>query len=447
MPNLPELADDPRTLFWKPGIDDGLYPLADARPYWSVVQGALISSIAISSHRKINIRWHNEDEHLTATRRFITPVQYDSMPVVVENLTVANTYMGVGDRWLLSGTAGERVVGAAERAWRRQGGEKTDWNAKFNDHFAQCRDHGGQPTPWAGPIAGLDFVLEARNLKNYFHFKKELFSNLTLINEIDGFDGQIIIVCEDPHAPGFVLKFLDAVFPELAGRVQFVQGPMHFDRALTVWHGDFAYFQSPTGHIEGLLPPDHEFTGLTLGASMTKVLRHNGYHRSVAKLRERSLGLAAQIDAPPWPDRFWVGRRPTPGHDRSIANEDRIIAELARNGFGVVYFEDLSPLRQIQTMARAKTMASFHGAGFTNLIYAANGAKVVELGTLQTGIQRLGDFSGLAHVSQADYSVVIADFEYDGPRVIPPLRGHGLYPVRISHRGVDHLVEHILDQT
>jgi capsular polysaccharide biosynthesis protein len=97
-------------------------------------------------------------------------------------------------------------------------------------------------------------------------------------------------------------------------------------------------------------------------------------------------------------------------------------------------------------MNDALTMASFHGAGFTNLMYAAPDARVVELGTLQSGMLRLGDFAGLAHASGADYSVAIADYEYDGNRVIPPMRGHGLYPVRITDQGVDRLVEHILDQ-
>jgi hypothetical protein len=446
MVTLPDMTTDPREAFWRPGIDDGVYLLSDPQPHWRQVDGANITSIAISEHRKINNRWREEEQKIIEERRYQAPVEYNSVPVVVTGLTVADTHLAVGDKWLLSGAAGERVAGASFRAWKRAGRDPQDWNDRFTNHFDECQQGGGRVDTWDSPVSGLDFVFEARNLKNYYHFKKELFCNLTLLDEVDGFDGQVQIVCEDPTVPGFVQRFLDDIFPELSGRVHFVTGPKTFRRALTVWQCDFAYFQSSDHRIDGLFGAGHDFADGQFSPGKFKSLRHNGYHRAVRLLRERSLALSGEAEQTDWPRKFWVGRRPTPGHDRSVKNEDRIIAELARNGFGVVYFEDLTPLRQIRVMNDAQTMASFHGAGFTNLMYAAPDARVVELGTLQSGMLRLGDFAGLAHASRADYSVAIADYEYDGNRVIPPMRGHGLYPVRITDQGVDRLVEHILDQ-
>ena len=441
-PTLPPYDTDPVEAFWMPGRDTGLYLLADPQPLWRPIEGGKPHHIAISEHQRINNRWLDDRQRQAETRLFNSPVEYNTVPVVVENLQIVDNHQAVNGRWLICGPAGERVMGAAFRHWKREKDPEI-WVERFSEYFNQSRERSVGPDLWNGTVDGLDFVIEARNLKNYFHFTRETFSTLALIQDIPDFTGRIKIVCDKTDAPSFVWAFINALFPELKDRVEIIKGPQFFERAITVWYGDFPYFQSRDQKLSDVIGETNELDGTRFGSNMNKILYCNGHSRALRKLRQRALQAIDGQSFDHLPRRFWLGRRSAPGRDRSLKNEAEIIARLEARGFGRVFFEDLSPLAQIGVMNHSEMMISYHGAGFTNMMYAAPETHVIELGTLQSGLLRWGDFIGFAHVSGAAYTVAVADYQHDGGKIIPPMRGHGLYPVRITDTGIDAIMAYI----
>lgn len=61
---------------------------------------------------------------------------------------------------------------------------------------------------------------------------------------------------------------------------------------------------------------------------------------------------------------------------RRISNEDELLQWLLPQGFTVVHLEDLSVAQQIQMFARASHLVGANGAGFTNMIFMAPGARI-----------------------------------------------------------------------
>lgn len=434
-------ADPAKSLFFRPGLDHGLHLLQEPQPHWTMANASRFDTVPITENRRIQRRWARWWQAMAEEELFQQPVEYNAVPVLVEDFLISDHHQAIAGKWLLNGAAGDRVLGACFRKGRAIHGKEV-WNERLTAHFSSCQDSRSTHSVWPQGIEGLDFVVEARNLANYFHFKRELFCALCLIDEFEGFSGRIKIVANEEPAPGFVREYQEWLFPELTGRIDYVPDPAFFEKALTVWYGDFAHLQSPDPDFEELLPPAHRMNSGNAGSWLGKVLRKNGYSRALRLLRERALARVAseRFDLP---RRFWVGRRAGKSHDRSIRNEAKLTAELAKRGFETVYFEDMSPAEQVSIMSNAEIMISYHGAGFTNMLYAATDAHVIELGTLQSGMLRWGDFSAFARVSGCHYTLALADYEHDGPEVIPPMRGRGIYPVRLSEQGIGTFLEHV----
>ena len=424
---------------WMPSRDAGIHRLGPMPAPWSKVRGGTIKSITLSAKPRINRLWSREWAALQRDKQFTSPVETDVRPVVVENLTVSDTHLAVNGKWLVTGPAGARLLGTTGRAVKKARGQDATLE-ELNTFFAQASQQPSELPLWEGDITGLDFVIEARNLKNYFHFVRETFSVFSLIADLDGFTGRIIIVAQDRDVPAFVLAHIAAIFPELRDKVDVVQAPATFERAIIAHYSDTSYFYQPEDKIEGLIPENQALAKGEIGTNLIKLIILNSYSRSLRKLREAA---HKRIEAQ-WfdhlPERFWVSRRTTPGHDRTIENEDEIIALLEPYGFKKVYFEDYAPLTQVGLLRDADIMISYHGAGFTNMLYAGPQARIIELGTLQTARLRMDDFTGFANASQADYTVAVADFPDEFGNDIPPMRGAGIYPVRMSDAAIADLI-------
>jgi hypothetical protein len=104
----------------------------------------------------------------------------------------------------------------------------------------------------------------------------------------------------------------------------------------------------------------------------------------------------AELRAPPWAIDFIRERlRPSdlervPGrriyvtrgrerHNRTVTNEDTVVAWLADRGFTVVDPGTMPVTEQIRTFAEAEWIVAPHGAALANLAFASPGASVVEL--------------------------------------------------------------------
>ncbi len=425
-----------------PGRDTGLALVGPSTPSWTPIKGGTTDTITLAEHGRIQRRWNAQWTAWQTETVFEKPVEYSSQLAVADNLFVDENIQAVNGKWLFSGTAGHRAFGANFRAIKRASGRET-WATQIKAYFDEAKTHDSTLPSHDGTIAGLDVVIEARNLSNYFHFVRETLPTIAMVACEKTFTGRIKIVTKATTLPSFVQAHIATLFPELKDRVDLVQTPSTFDRALIVWHGDIAYFGNPTDHIPNLIGPKNDLANNAYPSRLGKVLMANGNIAALRKLRERALDVTDGISFNHLPNKFWLGRRAARGHDRSLKNEAALLDLLYVRGFQQVLFEDLTPLAQIGAMQNADIMLSYHGAGFTNMAYAAAKTHVIELGTLQTGTIRWDDFASLAHLSGCRYTVAIADYEYDGPEVIPPNRGKGLYPVRMSDHATDRLMTYL----
>lgn len=436
----------PIDAYWMQGRDSGMYRLGPSGPPTKVVQGGCITTETIAASQKVQQIWPRDWKRLHRHRVFNSPIEQDVRPVVVENLTVQDAHLAINDKWLITGPAGSRLLGESGRAGKRERG-KPEAVQELNTYFTQASKCMTDLPLWDADLADLDFVIEARNLKNYFHFVRDTFAVLPLVAELENFNGRIIIVAQDVTVPAFVTAHINAFFPELSARIIVEQAPMTFKRAIIAHYSDTSYFHDPAHKIDDLIPNHQDLSRGIVGTNLTKILNLNSYTRTLRKLRETAHARIADLSFDHLPRRFWVGRRATPGHDRSIKNEAEIIKKLAEFGFETVYFEDLSPFEQVGLMLNADIMISYHGAGFTNMLYAGGQTSVIELGTLQTANMRLDDFAAFAHVSQADYTVAVADYPEEFGDTIPPNRGHGIYPVGMSDHATRELIAYVKAMT
>lgn len=81
------------------------------------------------------------------------------------------------------------------------------------------------------------------------------------------------------------------------------------------------------------------------------------------------------IPTKPTPNRIYISRR----KNRMVENETDVFGLLKNMGFEMIRCEDLSFEDQVKTFSNADVVVSPHGAGLTNLLFAKDNAKVLEL--------------------------------------------------------------------
>ncbi len=236
---------------------------------------------------------------------------------------------------------------------------------------------------YAQPEDHLPFAVDCRNTFNYYHFLTESLCQLSTLDDI-GPDRPVFM-----HFPnqieksrGFTQSFVDALYPELQGRVTFERAPKSYDRVLCAYNLMNSYYHYP----DSLVPPvDPLISSRTLWKgkqalrSSQGVLAMNSADRNLYRLRERGLRAIEGKDFSHLPKRFWVGREASHARARSMEGEDELLEMLTMFGFQKVAFETLTPLEQVAIMANAEVMISYHGAGFANMLFANPKAHVLEL--------------------------------------------------------------------
>lgn len=91
------------------------------------------------------------------------------------------------------------------------------------------------------------------------------------------------------------------------------------------------------------------------------------------RLRERVRESASSAA----PEKIYISRNDS--RRKRVLGEDALIDLLARNGFAVLELAKLSLTEQISAFAKARVVVGAKGAGLTNLIYCAEGTRVIEL--------------------------------------------------------------------
>tara|TARA_Y100001970_G_C14141137_1_gene807158 strand:- start:301 stop:1401 length:1101 start_codon:yes stop_codon:yes gene_type:complete len=93
-------------------------------------------------------------------------------------------------------------------------------------------------------------------------------------------------------------------------------------------------------------------------------------------LREVYLSHASKFSCN---DKVFIDRTQSQSKHCQFQNEDEITSYLKQKGFTKYKLESLSFFQQIYLFNNAKIIIGAHGAGFTNLTFSNNGAKVIEI--------------------------------------------------------------------
>lgn len=428
------------SLFLNPGVDPGISLLRPLDFIWRTREPAVIQGFAASEFDEINERIERFVGFTKRHKAFRQIVEINTVPVVLEQASFRKSYTIAMGKCILSGAAGMRLLN--QYRWVNENSPDNPEEAVIR-YFDDCRAQNTQAEiPLVDPalLEGLDFAIESRNTFNFYHFVTETLCQLCLLDELQ-FTGRVFIHFpnHEEKTRAFTRAFIETLFPELSGRVVFERAPKEYDRVISAHNLLCAFFQYPgerIGTLDDLAPSDVVWKGSRAERASQLILQMNSVDRNLLRLRERALKAIEGKDFSHLPKRFWVGRDPGQARDRTMKGEGDLFAMLQLFGFERVMFETLLPIEQIAIMANAEMMISYHGAGFTNMIFANAAATVIEIGTLQSAIYRWGDFWPLANVSMCRYISFFADYNTDDPLVDPSFSEDGIVPVALSRRGM-----------
>jgi hypothetical protein len=365
-------------------------------------------------------------------------VEFNTAPVLLQNASFRKSYALAQGRCVLSGASGTRLLN--RYCWENED-QGFDPEEALVAYFHACQAVNAHASIPVKPAPkNLPIAIECRNTFNYYHFITESLSQLAAL-VAQGHQGDVHFhFPNDPEKTrAFVLDFATALFPEFAGRIHLHRAPVDYDQVLTAFDLSCAYYQFPAsivGDLAPLAPSDAMFRGHDAYRGAHAILSMNSFTSGLAALRTRALQAIKGHDFTHLPRRFFVGRDDRKSRKRDMVGDAALCEMLALFGFEYVVFENFTPLEQIALMANAQVMVSYHGAGFTNMLFANPDAYVIELGTLQTAIHRWGDFWGVAHASGCRYISFFADFNQPDPLALPSFDLHGIVPVALSNQAV-----------
>lgn len=429
----------PAEFFFVPGRDPGLAYVE--APDWVMrrATGARIRQIAASDfpevqariERRLEPRWVAPENNIT--------FEFNTVPVVLQQAAHRSSYASAQGRWIMNGAAGDRLI---EKYLSSNPGMPAE--RQVNRLFAEAREAGASVPRWKGRTSDLDVVIECRNQHNFYHFLSEALCQLTHFAAMRH-KPRITFQCRKGPVRAFPMRFVEALFPELAGRVTFVDGQVAADRVLAPYNHRHYQYQVGDARVDAEIataePRDEWWGRVGAHRPRRKFVSKNSFDTSLRKLRERGLSLLDPKTVAELPRRIIVSRDPSQGaRDRELEGAEAMADALRPHGFVEVYFERMDPLQQIATMQAADIMIAGHGAGFAHMVFSRPDALVIEIGTAQTQAHRWGDFLPNAHVSGCSYTTVFADIAGVAPGEVPPMdQGHR--GVRIGRRALDAVVE------
>lgn len=448
MRNQINLAQDPEQVFLNPWGDEGL-TLVSQPPYiWRPTKGAMIEGASVGSDPSLNDKIEG---FLTQTRRhrkFKQPIIYASVAAVLEKVGFRKSFVLANDRIVLGGAPGMRAINRYR--WSNEAAE-IDPQRRLMTYFAtKLAENRGKALP-VDPDAitpDMDFAITARNTFNFYHFVTETLCQLCVLDDLD-FQGRVFI-----HFPNstdktrdFVHSFVDVLFPEYRGRVFFERAPKDYDRVLTAVELSGLHCLNPdleTENLSALAPSAQIWQGQAATAASQGMLSQNAISSNLLALRDRALRATRGMDFSDLPKKFYVGRDSRQSRVRHLEGEDLLFDHLRLFGFEYVVFENMHPLEQVALMANAEIMVSYHGAGFTNMLFANPDAWVIEIGTLQTAMTRWGDFWPVAHAAECNYVSFFADYkDAKAGADLNPCK-EDLLPASLSREGIGQVMAFVV---
>lgn len=419
-----DLTRPPSELFFSPGLETGIDYIE--KPDWIIrpCKGARIELVAGSDVPTVNDSISRAISR--ANGRILNDIfEIRVSPVLLGDAQFHNSYATVGGRYLLNGAAGDRLRTKFDMSnaheWKKE--RLLDFFRRHRRIADVSQVHSAPPSR-SQPIA-----IELKNGHNFYHFLTETLGNLALFLD-DGSDMPINLHYPGGEVRSFIPKFIQAVYPELFGRVRFVDTRTKYSKVRSTYnHRHYLYQVSDPMVAEAISAHgmDTPWFGLRADPRALKFMRMNSFDTSQRLLREVALSRLDPGVVKGLPRRIYVGRaeQGTAARARGVEGESALFDALAPFGFERVFFEEMSPLMQIASMQAADIMISPHGAGFANMLFAKSGAMVIEIGTRQTQLHRWGDFVPMAHVAGCRYATVFADVNTEDPEVVPSMtEGH-----------------------
>jgi len=438
----------PDVLFLNPWRDPGLRLLLEPEFVWRPMPKARITGFAASEHDEVNQRIKGLIRSAVQTRTFSQAIEYNSVPVLLDKASFRKSYVQARDRLVLTGAAGNRLINRYR--WENED-TIDDVDQRLADYFANCgAGNEGKEIPlYAGLLdPSVPFAIECRNTFNYYHFITESLCQLTVLDGL-GFEGDIYFHFpnqEERQRP-FAQAYVEALFPEFEGRVFFERVPKDYNSVLSTYDLIGGHYQAPPSVIAGMnrfAPDAIKNHGGVQALGARSALSMNVVNSALKALRARALKAIEGQDFSHLPKKFFVGRDTRLSRVRHMDGEDKLFEHLEMFGFEYVVFESLSPLEQIAIMANAEMMVSYHGAGFTNMLFAGPQTYVIEIGTVQTARHRWGDFWPLAHASQCKYVNFFCDLKSENPLIEPDFQSEGLIPVSMSDKAIGQIMAFVV---
>lgn len=426
--------------FHRVGIDPGL--CWETHPDWMLrrIKGATIRQFACSEYPQVQARLQRGLAPSWNDPAAVAVFETNSVRVRARDVTLHNGSLQIAGRWLLNGASGERLL---TRFLKLEAGHP-DQIARMHRYFDAARAGARLDLPEIGTApADVPAVIECRNRHNYYHFTTETLP--ALVHFLNHTPDRIVIHCRDARASGFSQRFIDLLFPEIAGRIEMTDQTMHLDAALVALNARHLLHANADPLLDGPLraaaaiQPRWGDPGADV--KTRRFVHQHTTDRSLRLLRDRAVALLDPDMIAQQPRRIMVARdaEGSDTRDRRMQDSSDLAGHLRERGFHMVHFEHLSPLEQIAQMHAADIIVADHGAFFANMTYARPETHVIEIGTLQTQRHRWGDFLTNAHASGCRYTTVFADVASDTPQSVAPI-GDGLLGVRVGPSARDRIL-------
>lgn len=273
---------------------------------------------------------------------------------------------------------------------------------------------------------GRTGLIVGRSSFNYYHFISDMLvflEDLAPLMDRLGLDRIVINPCIDKPG-GFQDQLVRAIYPELADRIVFSDGPFRADSLtfVNVWPQHFA-------HAEDGVPAD----GPPVKINGLKGVSRRAYRSTTAPFFDRVERITGSRRGADQQDVVIISRMHAPG--RRIVNECELMEALAPYGARQVAMEHLSVREQMDLCAGARVVIGAHGAGMTNAGFCQAGAVCMEL-TGRHYLQRAPDFATFAMVRDIGYQFIVADEDGD----IEKMSGNTGNDIRLGQPALDHIV-------
>ena len=311
------------------------------------------------------------------------------------------------------------------------------WEKSLAVDFASAIE---PPTIAAEQVKDLDFVIIARNFRNYYHFITEALIQLELVDQLKHHRGKIVLVSFGKEQSGFCEKLIEDFYPDLKPRVSFVFGKYQSEKAILPLQSYTQYFYGPMSEeidVTNVLPNRDQWgVGPNISNFTQAVILQNSFESTLLRFHKRVTKLIKDDETPDLPKRVWIGRNEDSVRSRTMANGDLLFSRLKQIGFKEVFLEDLQPIEQAALFRSAEIVVGQHGAGFTNMMFSTSKTLFIEIGNFLSVKNRSWDWDQFTFVFGCRYLKFIGDIHED--EVVNVKENFAsILPISLSEKAVD----------